>query len=103
VLAFDPIIRTMPMTITRTTANISAYSATSCPSVFPTARFEKLADEPPSVTFSLVSEETLQIRMARRWWYEGNSVDPRHRPPSRYPRNVTVVSTTQISPLTGLA
>ena len=33
VLALAPIIRTMPMMITRTTANIIAYSATSWPSV----------------------------------------------------------------------
>ena len=32
-LAFVPIIRTIPMTITRTTANMIAYSATSWPSV----------------------------------------------------------------------
>ena len=32
-LALAPIIRTVPMMITRTTANIMAYSATSCPSV----------------------------------------------------------------------
>src|SRR5438477_8341384 len=34
VLALAPIMRTMPSTITRTTANITAYSATSCPSAF---------------------------------------------------------------------
>jgi hypothetical protein len=34
VLAFAPIIRTTPMTITRITASMIAYSATSCPSVF---------------------------------------------------------------------
>src|SRR5271170_7787695 len=30
-LAFDPINRTVPITITRITANITAYSAMSCP------------------------------------------------------------------------
>jgi hypothetical protein len=32
VLAFDPIKRTVPTTRTRITANITAYSAMSCPS-----------------------------------------------------------------------
>jgi hypothetical protein len=45
-LAFDPINRTVPTTRTRITANITAYSAMSCP---------PSSDQSPCISFNIVS------------------------------------------------
>jgi hypothetical protein len=74
VLALDPINRTIPMTITRTTANMIAYSATSCPSLFQQKLFRRCWMTVPYNAFfaSNTNVETSLAGMAITWRYERN-------------------------------
>lgn len=83
-LAFDPIKRTVPTTSTRITANITAYSAISCPdSSDQSLRISLDICSPPRATRqSLLSEKDC---LGTRWTHDARSPQPLSNVHYRFP------------------